>query len=92
MNELNYFSDYQFAFPENFSTQCMCLSLQHDICKSLDQKKYSVMVSIDLRKAFDTVNRQLLLDKLHCLGITGTAFKWFQSYFQSRTQFVKVNS
>ncbi|RWS18697.1 RNA-directed DNA polymerase from mobile element jockey-like protein, partial [Leptotrombidium deliense] len=54
MNDLNYFSDYQFAFRENFSTQCMCLSLQHDICKSLDQKKYSVMVSIDLRKAFDT--------------------------------------
>ena len=43
------------------------------------------------KKAFDTVNHDILLSKLYTYGIRGTPFKWFQSYLCNRTQFVKID-
>ena len=48
-------------------------------------------IFIDLKKAFDTVNHQILLDKLKYFGIAGIANTWFRSYLQDRMQYVEVN-
>ena len=45
-------------------------------------------VFIDLRKAFDTVPHQLILDKLEMLGVRGTELKWFRNYLSNQRQFV----
>ena len=47
---------------------------------------------IDLKKAFDTVNHDILLKKLEKYGINGLELDWFTSYLQERKQFCKVNS
>ena len=50
-------------------------------------------IYIDLKKAFDTVQHQILLYKLQHHGICGLAFQWFKSYYLSkRKQFVVINN
>ena len=44
-----------------------------------------------MKKAFDTVDHQILLSKLNYYGIHGKSFKWFQSYLENRTQKCSVN-
>ena len=43
---------------------------------------------IDLSKAFDTVDHQILIKKLQYYGIEGTALEWFNSYLSNRKQYI----
>jgi len=57
----------------------------------IDIKYYSLGVFIDLSKAFDTLDHNILLDKLEYYGICGPVSMWFKSYFQNRSQIVAYN-
>ena len=63
-----------------------------DIHKSLDKNKFVCGVFIDLEKAFDTVNHNILLKKLDFYGVRGTSNLWFKSYLSDRKQHVKYKS
>ena len=54
----------------------------------MDSGKISIGVFLDLRKAFDTVDHCILLDKLYKYGIRGTHWNWFKSYLENRKQYV----
>ena len=47
---------------------------------------------LDLRKAFDTVDHDILLAKLYSYGIRGTPYDWFVSYSYNRSQFVSIGN
>ena len=59
--------------------------------KTLDNKNFGCSIFLDLQKAFDTVNHQILLSKLEHYGIHGITLAWFKSYLGSRSQYVSVN-
>ena len=75
---------YQFGFSENHSTSHALIDVVEYIYKSLDDNKFVFGVYIDLKKAFDTVDHDILLAKLEHYGIRGNALKWFKSYLSKR--------
>ena len=78
-------------FTNGNSTDHALVSLTENIKYSLDNNRFGCGILIDLQKAFDTVNHNILLSKLEHYGIRGTALNWFQSYLSERKQFVLVN-
>ena len=51
-----------------------------------------VAAFLDLRRAFETISRKLLLQKLQAMGVRGNEIKWFQSFLSGRTQTTKIGS
>ena len=58
----------------------------------LDNRKFACGVFIDLQKAFDTINHDILLSKLNHYGIKGVALDLFKSYLSDRTQYATINN
>ena len=55
----------------------------------MDNRKYSCGIFIDLKRAFDTVNHDILLTKLEHYGIRGVIDSWFRSYLSDRRQSIE---
>jgi hypothetical protein len=64
--------------------------LIHELFSAIDRKEVTILVSIDLSAAFDTVSHELLLDKFNAVGITDKALKWIDNYLNGRMQYVQV--
>ena len=81
----------QFGFRASFSTSHALLSTIDKIQAAIDNHDYTCGIFIDLSKAFDTVDHEILLNKLECYGVRGHVKDWFSSYLSNRKQFVCVN-
>ena len=80
-----------FGFQENHSIDHALISMTEAIRNTLDNRKYGCGIFINLQNAFDTVNHDILNNKLEHYGIRGGALAWFWSYLSERHQFVSVN-
>ena len=81
----------QFGFRSGYSTS-MAVSLLHDkITNAIENKDHFLGIFLDLSKAFDTVNHQILLFKLEHYGIRGTAHHLLCNYLTGRKHFVDYN-
>ena len=85
-NKLFYFS--QHGFRKRHSTETATLEFIDKILNHLDNDKIPIAIFIDLSKAFDTIDHDILLSKLHFYGIRGTCLNWFRSYLSARNQYV----
>ena len=81
-NELLY--NYQSGFRKNHSTDS-CLTFLHDkILKGFDKGLMTGMILVDLQKAFDTIDHDILLKKLSAIGFSNHTIGWFKSYLSNR--------
>ena len=81
----------QFGFRQKYSTVHALISLTENIRKNLDEGNIGCGIFVDLQKAFDTVEHDILLSKLEHYGIRGLANEWFKSYLSNRKQYVSIN-
>ena len=84
--------DHQFGFRRGHSTSHAIISLVEKVSRSLDTGKIVVGVFLDLKKAFDTVDHKILLDKLYAHGLRNNIYEWFRSYLANRSQYVMYNN
>ena len=82
---------YQFGFRSNHSTNLALIHLTNKIATATDQHEIAAGVFLDLSKAFDTLNHDILFSKLEHCGIRGVALHWIKSYFNNRKEFVSYN-
>ena len=81
----------QFGFRNKHSTTHALINLTEQIRSNIDKGLYTCGVFIDLQKAFDTVDHEILLAKLHHYGVRGLSNQWFRSYLSNRQQYVYVS-
>ena len=82
----------QYGFKANHSTIHALLDVITSSYDNINNSKFTALVLLDLRKAFDTVNRNILLNKLEQYGIRGVAHKLFSSFLSNRCQYVSLNN
>ena len=85
-------SSAQSGFRANHSTTTTLLDVQDFILNNMDNGYVTGAIFLDLKKAFDTVNHNVLIDKLKRYGVDGIELSWFKSYLSNRSQAVNVNS
>ena len=91
INTNNLLSKQQFGFRKHHSTNHAVITLIDQISAALDCGKAVVGCYIDLKKAFDTVNHRILIEKMQRYGIRGHILDWFKSYLNNRKQFTHIN-
>jgi hypothetical protein len=82
----------QYGFRQKHTTEDALHKLISVVTKAKHQKKQALSVFIDLKKAFDTVNIPILLDKLKYYGIDNQELAWFHNYLSQRTQGVSYKN
>ena len=92
LEKSNCFYNLQFRFRLNLSTNNALLSIIENIQTDLDNGDFAAGVFIDLKKAFHTVDHDILLKKLEYYGVRGLLRDWFQSYLKNRKQFVSISN
>ena len=91
LNNNNIIYNLQFGFRQQYSTSHALINITEIIRKALDDGNIGCGVFVDLQKAFDTVDNQILLAKLSHYGICGVSNDWFKSYLSNHSQYVSIN-
>ena len=91
LSNFNRLSDNQFGFRKFHSTATALLDCTNDWYTNLDRKMFNLVVQVDLKKAFDTVDHQILLRKLEIYGIKHHALALLESYLSNRNQKCQIN-
>ena len=82
----------QFGFQKGKSTLHSLIEIVENIRTCIENKNYGCGIFIDLKKAFDTVNHDILLLKLEHYGLRGKSLQWFSSYLTERFQYTFCNN
>ena len=91
LSNFNLLSDNQFGFRKFHSTATALLDCTNDWYTNLDRKMFNLVVQIDLKKTFDTVDHQILLRKLEIYGIKHHALALLESYLSNRNRKCQIN-
>lgn len=90
-NDNNILYKHQYGFCKKHSTYMALLQLTDKISTALDKNMFAIGNFLDLSKAFDTVDHDILLSNLHGYGLQDVVIRWFSDYFSNREQYVCIN-
>ena len=85
-------SNDQAGFRKNHSTVSTIADLTDDLFHQINMGNTTLATFVDLRKAFDSVNTKILIEKLHHAGLRGNVLKWCINYLSNRSQCTFVNN
>lgn len=85
----NFLQQSQFGFQMNNSTEHLILQFTREIAQNIYNGKFTLVVFIDLLKAFDSVDHQILLTKLKHYGVIEKATAWLRSYLFQKEQYIE---
>ena len=85
---MTYYSNINSVFA--LATSHAFINFVNKVANGVDCQKYLADIFLDLSKAFDTLNHEILLWKLKVCGITGTAHQWITNFLRNRIQFVQI--
>ena len=91
VGHLNVLGAFEYHFRQKHSTTHAILYFIDHIASAIDDHLHTLGIFLDLSKAFDTIDHEILLYKLSHYGIRGKALGWFRSYLTNRKQFVSIN-
>lgn len=91
LDKNNVLTSSQFGFRRGHSTELAIINMIDKVTEAVDKKIECVGVFLDLSKAFDTIDHDILLQKLNLLGVRGVVNNWFGSYLSNRQQFVEIS-
>lgn len=86
--ETGLIEQHQYAYVKHSSTTVALIKAVDSWIAAIDERQKVVSVFLDLRKAFDVIEHDILISKLRNSGITGSELDWFKSYLSHRSQFV----
>ena len=89
-NNIN--NNHQSGNNKHFSTETLTVFTDDTILKAMDNKMLTALLLLDLSKAFDSINHNILLQKLDCIGMSQSSLRWFSSYLSGRLQVVRIGS
>ncbi|MDF4316827.1 reverse transcriptase family protein, partial [Vibrio parahaemolyticus] len=93
LHDNNLFEEFQSGFRVHHSTETALVKITNDLLIASDKGLVSVLVVLDLSAASDTIDHQILLQRVeHLIGLKVSALSWFQSYLSDRFQFVDVHN
>ena len=91
VDDCNILYRYQSDFRKSYSTDSCLSYLNNQIATGFESGLYTGMILIDLQKAFDTINHDILISKMKHLGFSKEATLWFKSYLSNRKFKVHIN-
>ena len=93
LNHNNLLETFQSAYRVDHSTETAVLSVVNDLLLQCDSHNVSIMALLDLSAAFDTIDHNILIERLEkTYGLGGSVLQWFKSYLDNRSQFVNIDS
>ena len=82
----------KFGFQKGHSPEHAILQLVEQINQSFEKNEFNLGVFVDLSKAFDAVDHQILLKKIEYYGIAGNNRRCFENYLKDRQQFISLEN
>ena len=88
----NVINQNQFGFQSRKCTEHAIIRLLDTLYESINKNQFAIEVCVDYKRAFDTINHNILIKKLELLGIRGRTLYLIRSFLYNRTYKVRINS